>query len=103
MKGIVSEMYSIDEIAKILSLDVPAIRAIQRRLKVPYKKYMCIKYFNVEDFIPYKYNRIQPAHKRKYDLTWVQSLDETTPDIYYGISEKEEVEINIRQLFGAKI
>ena len=103
MKEIVSDMYSIDLIAKILSLDVPAIRAIQRRLKVPYKKYMHTKYFNLEDFIPYKYNRIQPSHKRKYDLIWVQSLEETTPNIYYGISEKEEVKIDIEKLFDTKI
>jgi len=95
MKEIVNEMYSIDEIANILNINVEAVKYIQQKTNIPHKICMRTKCYNLKDFIPYKFDKILPILQRKYDLTWVQSLDVEDYNTYYGVSEEREVKINI--------
>lgn len=102
MKEIVNDMYSLEEIANILKIKKKAVREIEEKINISHIKFMRVRYYNLEDFIPYKVNRMLPFNKREYNMIWVQSLDKDFPDDYYGLSEKKEVKINIRELFNLR-
>ena len=102
MREIVNDMYSIQEMEDILGINKEAIRQVEKRIGISHIKYNRVRYYNLEDFIPYKVNRMLPFNKREYSMIWVQSLDKDFPDDYYGISEKEEIKINIRKLFNLR-
>ena len=97
MKEIVSsedveDMYSTHELSKILGIGVRPVGQIPKRFNIPHKKYKRLRYYLLEDFIPYKLKR--------RDMYYVQSLDANSPDIWYGINNKEEIKFNIRELFN---
>lgn len=87
-----SELYVNKQLAILLNVKERAIRHYKKIYNIKGVLYKKEKYTNLADFLCIKYK----------GYCFAQSLNEDTPNIYYGFKEQEEITVDINKVFNLK-